>query len=367
MNIGAGLAAVDGYFQAGEHAQDRDYLAKQRAFQAAQMQAGLDTLPDQTAADKARLGLSLDTSNAGRTVLPGQTANAVARQGLDSADLTFASGQQPVTQAITAGANRAALDNQPKQQAVATAALDRSVAQIPEDKKVQADTNATQATARHMQALVDLSRYLGANDKAGALAHVNAVADSESAQAGTRGKKFVDIVPSGEKTATSDNRAFDLVAEDGSKVSIPFAAMSQAQALSKTGKYTMHEGRAGDVHVLNENTGSLETKVPANPDLVRSASMNQHTPALLQIAHAYKLADPSLTETQALDKAKTSTEKPRHQAILDLVSKTAMPGQDMNKEYQKWADLYDKARGGAPSNSPAKPTIDPKFQNLFTP
>lgn len=291
MNLGAGLAAADSFFQAQEHAQDRDFTLKQRAYQSARMQAGLDTLPDQTTADKARLGLAADTSNAGRRVLPGQTANVMAQQGLAATDIAFQGTQQPKVQAVQAGASQFALDSQPKQQAIAGAGLDAGVAQIPENERVRTDANASAATARHQQALVDLSRYLGANDKAGAIAQVNSVAQSESAAAGTKGKKFVDIVPTGEKSATADNRAYELVAEDGTRVPIPYAAVQQAQAMAKTGKYSMHEGRAGDVHVLNENPGSLETKVPAP-------------------------------------------------------SKPAAPGR---------------------SNSAVPPTIDPKFQNLFSP
>lgn len=172
-------------------------------------------------------------------------------------------------------------------------------------------------TARHTQALVDLSRYLSVNDKAGALAHVNMVADSESAQAGTKGKKFINIVASGEKTDANDSRAFDMMAADGSKIAIPFAAINQAMAMSKTGKYSMHAGRAGDIHVLNENTGALDTKVPADPNYVRSAGNNQHTPAQLQLVNAYMAApeNKGMTFSQAMEKVKTSLEQPRHQAI----------------------------------------------------
>lgn len=232
-------------------------------------------------------------------------------------------------------------------------------------------------TARHTQALVDLSRYLSVNDKAGALAHVNMVADSESAQAGTRGKKFINIVASGEKTDANDSRAFDLMADDGSKIAIPFAAINQAMAMSKKA-HSMHQGRAGDVHVLNENTGALDTKVPAAPNYVRTAGNNQHTPAQLQLVNAYMAApeNKGMTFSQAMEKVKTSLEKPRHQAILELVGKNTLPSDDVQKQYQKWPDLYDHAKGSAPnasatpglqSNSPAASTIDAKYKSLFTP
>lgn len=376
MNLSAGLAASSGFFQAQEHAKDQEFLAKQREYQNQVMQAGLASLDDKTRAESAQARLLAAQANAGIDTLPGQTANAIKSNQLQSAGLDFEAQQQPILQGMQASTNRAAQLNQPKQQAISNAGLDASVAQLPELEKARLDSNATQMTARHTQALVDLSRYLSANDKAGALAHVNRIADAESAQAGTRGKKFVNIVASGQKAGDNDSRAFDLVASDGSKVSIPYAAVHQAMAMSKTGKYSMHEGRAGDVHVLNENTGSLETKVPADPNYVRTAGTNPHTPAQLQLVNAYMAApeNKGMTFSQAMEKVKTSMEKPRHQAILELVGKNLLPGADPQKEYQKWADLYDRAKGNTPSakpgltsNSSPAPTIDPKYQHLFTP
>lgn len=372
MNLAAGLAASSGFFAEQEHAKDQAFLAQQRQYQNQTMQAGLASLGDKTLAEQAQARLMAAQANAGLDTLPGQTANLNKSNQIKSAGLDFEAQQQPITQGITASSNQAAASNQPKQQTIASAGLDAAVAQLPEIEKNRIDSNASQMTARHTQALVDLSRYLSVNDKAGALAHVNQVAQSESVQAGTKGKKFVDIVASGEKGSSSDNRAFDLLADDGSKVSIPYAAVNQAMAMSKTGKYSMHEGHAGDVHVLNENTGNLETKVPADPNYARNGRNNQHTPAQLQLVNAYMAApeNKGMTFSQAMEKVKTSLEKPRHQAILELVGKNLLPGADPNKEYQKWADLYDHAKGGAPglqSNSLPGRTIDAKYQNLFTP
>lgn len=363
MNLSAGLAAADSFFQNQEHLQDRDYLAKQRAYQQAIMQAGLDTLPDKTRAEVARYGLDTDTSNAERQVLPGQTANALKRQGIESGTLDFQQRQQPIEQGIAAADTQFRADTQPQQQAVEKAGLDRAVADIPEQEAARVAGNVSKMTARHVQNLVDLSRYLTANDKAGALAHINAVAPSEPT---LQGKKFVDIAPD------VQGNQYVLTTEGGEKMALPFKAIQQAAAMAKTGKYSMHEGRDGSVKVLNENTGDLQVKVPANPDLVRTAGNNAHTPAQMQIAQAYMKDDPKLTFTQAMEKVKTASEKPTHQLILDMVAKDPGAINDPEGAYKKWAHIVQMAKSGStmdpnPSNSGAGVKIDPKYQSLFTP
>lgn len=343
---------------------DRAFLGKQRAFQEAQMSAGLDTLPLQTAAEKARLDLSSANSRAGLDMLPGQTANTVAQQRLTANDLRFAQAQQPTTQALTASDNAFKLAAQGKNQAIAGAGLDRAVADIPALEKTRLVTNASAANAQHKQALIDLSRYLKANDKNGALAHANAVADADAVRAGTKGKKFVDIIAAGEKSANGDGRVINLVADDGAVIGIPFSAIAQAAEVPEAGKFSMHHGRAGEVHVLNERTGQLTNPVPPNPELLRNPTANAHTPAILQLAQAYEAADPKLTKMQALEMAKTGVAKPREQFLLEMVGKQAMPGQDINRKYKEWEALYDNAKGA--SNNPQQPTIDPKFNKLFS-
>lgn len=347
FNLSAGLAAADGFFKAQEHSEDRNYQKKQRDYQQQLMQAGLDTLPDQTAADRARLQLSAATNSAGLETLPGQTANTVARQGLEQSGLAFQAEQLP------------------RQQQVASAGLDSQVAQIPENEKQRVGNNATQASARQKQAYLDFAVSLKNNDKGGALQIANLWSKTESMRQGTAGKNFIDIRPSGE----GDKRVYRLVADDQSVFEIPFATLKAAAEQAKSGKYSMHQGRAGDVHVLNEQTGQVEQKVAPSDAYARNTSENK--PAQLQLAEALMAApeNKGMTLTQAMEKVKTGLEMPEHQFVMGLVGKNALPGGDLAAEYQKWADLYGKAKGSAaaPSNRGAAPTIDPRYQSLFTP
>lgn len=361
MNLGAGLSAATGFFQAQEHSQDRDYLAKQRDYQDKTMQAGLSTLDDWTASDRARAKLSAAQSGAGLDMLPGKTANTMRQQELDKGGLDFKVEQQPIEQANTA-----------KQTTVSGAGLDMAVSNIPAAQQANDAKNRDAFTSQHINDFAQFGRLIQMGDKAGAMVHAQSVSDAEAKRTGTLPKKIVDYRTTGQKTADGDNRAYNFMYEDGSEVPIPHSAVSGSLAMSKTGKYSMKQGRAGDVQVLNENTGDVQTKVAADPNYARSAGSNQHTPAQLQLVNAYMDApeNKGMTFSQAWDKVRTSMEKPRHQAILELVGKNMMPGSDPQKEYEKWADLFDHARQsapGLPSNSPLAPTIDPKFQNLFIP
>lgn len=367
MGIGAGLAASSGFFADQEHLQDRAYLQQQRDYQNKQNQAGLSTLDDRTSADRAAAKLAAARSAAGLDMLPGETNNQNKANQLRGVGLDFDLSQAPVQQGIAAQGLAYQAETQPKEQRLKSAGLDMAVANIPDQNAARVANNANAMSQQHMQALVALGQRLSANDKTGALEYVNKMADGK--------RQFVDIHAKGDLApGGADTRAFDLVDSTGKAETIPYSALNQAMSMAKTGKYSMHVGRAGDVHILNENTGDLKTPVPADPNYARTTGGNQHTPAQLQLVNAYMSApeNKGMTFSQAMDKVKTSLEKPRHQAILDLVGKNLLPGGDPNKEYQKWADLYDHAKGSAPgasapSNKGAAGTmaINPKYQSLF--
>jgi hypothetical protein len=269
LNLGAGLAAADSFFREQDQAKDRAYLQQQRDYQGKVMQAGLDTLgdktaseragyqlsaakntsgldmlPDQTAADRLKLKLDAATSTAGLDTLPGATANTLTRQGLESGDLTFQAGQQP------------------KVQQVAAATTDRAIADIPEQEAQRVATNAGKLSERHLAALRELGQSLKSNDKAGALEVANRYSDAEALRTGTKGKRFVNIEMKGDGA----NGSYHLTAEDGSGVELPAAAVKQALDSAKTGKYSMHQGKEGEVYTFNENTGALERKVAPRAD-----------------------------------------------------------------------------------------------------
>lgn len=344
MNIGAGLSAAAGYFQEQEHSQDRDYLSKQRAYQDQIMQAGLSSLGDRTAA-----------ASAGLDTLPGQTSNTVKANRIKGAGLDFEEGQQPVTQAITASDNQFKLDSQRKAQLVAGAGLDRDVADIPEREEARVANNAKTFNADHLEKLATLATLIGAHDHQGALDYANKAAP---------GKKFVGIQAMGEATPATgtagaiDTRGFDLVEDNGTKTNLPWAALNAAAGMKKTGKYTMHEGRDGNVRVLNENTGEVKTPVAGDPARARAPGVNQHTPAQLQLVHEYMAApeNKGMTFSQAMERVKTSMEKPRHEAILEFAGKDLMSLNDPQGAVAKWTKLYDNIKD---ASKPAQYTPNP--------
>lgn len=227
-----------------------------------------------------------------------------------------------------------------------------------------------------MQALVDLSHYLTANDKAGALQHVNAVADAESVQSGTKGKKFVDIHAVGD----GENRAFELVSQDGSKVSIPYAAVLQASSMAKTGKYKfMMDDATGRVVAGNENTGDVQEKVPGDPQRLKMGGGGKPSEMQMQFLFLTKHPDgPKLSPeraTEMITKGSHKTAEERyHDYKQELVKAAAGLGRvpDIAKINQQAAQLsgYDpnvKTGLSNGSNTPNTVTIDPKFESLFKP
>ena len=365
MGIGGGLAAVGGFYQGQAELKDAEFLAKQRAVQIANAQAGLDSLPARTKAEITGAELSTARNTAGMQTIQPETDNAVRAARLRGAGLEFEAQSLPGKQQIAAAEQEFQINNLPKTQALAKAGLDRAVAKVPILDAQQAAEGVNSWNDQNSREMLMMAQHLAANDKNSALTLANKIAAGK--------KNYVDLQATGEKGTSGDTRGFDLIASDGSKYNIPFSALSGAMPRGKPGKYSMKQGSAGDVHVLNEETGQLETKVQADPNYGSKPGNNQNTPAELQIIRAIMAApeNKDMTFSQAMARVKTSMEKPRHEAILDLVGKTINPGGDPQKEYDRWADLYDRAKGGgSPSSAnPGKPElgIGQKFLNLFTP
>lgn len=363
----AGLSSLHAAWKGGDEGNKERALEDERAYDKQTRAAGLSTLDDHTAAQREQFKLSAAQSSAGLDMLPGKTANALRQQELDKGSLDFKVEQQPIEQANTA-----------KQTTIAGAGFDMAVSNIPAAQQANDAKNRDAFTAQHINDFAQFGRLIQMGDKAGAMVHAQSVSDAEAKRTGTPLKKLVDIRLTGQKIAAGDDRAYNFIYEDGSEVPIPNTAIASSMSALKTGKYSMKQGRAGDVQVLNENTGEVQTKVAADPNYARSAGTNQHTPAQLQLVNAYMEApeNKGMTFSQAMDRVKTSMEKPRHQAILEFAGKDLMALKDPQGAVEKWTKLYDDIKGvqnpvprasELSSNSPAAPTIDPKYQNLFIP
>lgn len=379
FDLGAGLEAANSFYRAQEHGQDRDYLAKQRGYQSAVMDAGLSTLGDQTAAQSQQYKLAAAQSAAGLEKLPGQTRNDITGQELAATDLDFRKRMQPGLQAIQEKEQEFQATQQPLVQQVTAAANERGVADIPEQEAARVGANNVKGNERQMTAFINFGQAVKNNDKAGALQVANQWASTEALRQGTKGKNFVDVRTTGDASGPNgDTRAYQLVADDGSTFDLPFAQIKAAADRAKTGKYDVKIGKAGEVYTFNENTGAIKQEVAPSESYARRTNTGAK-PAQLQMAEALMDApeNKGMTLTQALATVKTGLEKPRHQFLVEMAAKNALPGSDPAAEYEKWAKLYDSAKGqkpgltpsgGAkPSNTVPNPMIDDRFNSLFQP
>lgn len=364
MNIGAGLSAANAFFKQNEHIQDRDYLAKQRAYQQQVMDTEAAGLSDASAAKTAANRLAAARANAGMETLPQETQNRMAGLGLESGDIAFRKAQQPAMQ-----------ENARKATTVQGAGLDSAIAQIPEQEKARVAGNAGAANQRHQQALIELSSYLTSNDKAGALSHVNAVADAEALRTGTAGKKFVDIQAVGD----GEDRAFALVAEDGSQIAIPYAAVLQAKQAGQSGKYKFFtDDKTGRVIAADERTGRVEEKIAADPQRMRalldSGSGSDSDPADVKTAKWLKRTGIAQTDQQSWDMARSARAKSRAEWVGEMMKSAILPNstsKEVTEIRQMLEEQYNALqKSSSPglqsgSNTPSQFKVNPSYERLL--
>ncbi|WP_025915789.1 hypothetical protein [Herminiimonas sp. CN] len=246
MGFGAGLY---GAWKGIEEGNKERALEDERAYDKQTRAAGLSTLDDHTAAQREQFRQAAALARAAQETLPGQTANTMRQQELDRGGIDFK------------------LQQQPKQQQIDSAKLDRGVADIPEQEKGRVAANSEDAATRRVKALATFGRLVKSNDKQALLTHVNSVADAEALQAGTQAKKYIGIEPTSGAVDGVVQRGYDIIADDGSRLTIPATAYEQAESSLKTGKYSAIHTRDGTIGSINQETGKIDIVKQGDPNM----------------------------------------------------------------------------------------------------
>jgi hypothetical protein len=354
MNFAPGLAAANAYFDQNEHLQDRDHLAKQRAYQQAVMDAKQSGLGDEAAAESAVNRLKAEQARSGLEILPQETKNRVDQLSLEGGDIAFKKTMQPTVH-----------ENAKKSETVRGAGLDLAVEQIPVNQKKQTANNAQELDKAHAQHLATLGQRIFSGDIEGALNYMNDTA------AGKR--KFVELKP----VKVDGKQAVQAIDSEGNHVLFPRQSLEHAINMQKTGKYSTHMDRdSGALYVTNEFTGDVQEKVKGDPRRIQAAAtggkpseMQMQYQFLTQHPDGPKLSAEKATEMVTKGSRKTPEER-YHMYKQELVKQTiGAPDIDKISELAQKLSGYDPKASpgiGGASNTPNPVKIDPKYQGLFT-
>lgn len=376
MNIAAGLAALDEYYKEGDRRQVREH-------QQALRDAERSVLPDRTNAERSGYQLRDSQNQANSQLLPQQTANQRARLGLESSDLAGQAERQPVeqqTKNVNAQIGLATANNTqqnlPNEFAATNATskakamtADAQLKQLPQKLAMAATQGAIDAQGQADVVLGTLGQLISRQDKASALSFANEVAKNGDLLPGTNGKTFTDIVP---VRGGPKGDGYNFITADGQTMFAPVEAIGGAMQKMKSGKYHFLHTADGAVYSGNETTGTVQQVQAPNKDLIRRAG-GQHTPAEVQSAEWLMANVPKYKNNPeaAWDAVRSSKEKTRSSFIMDYVSKNAMPGADTMKLQQDAGRIYDTLRQtqgggvGATSNTPLSDTVDPTIKSLI--
>lgn len=353
MNIGAGLSAANAFFKQNEHIQDRDYLAKQRAYQQQVMDTEAAGLSDASAAKTAANRLAAARANAGMETLPQETQNRMAGLGLESGDIAFRKAQQPAMQ-----------ENARKATTVQGAGLDSGISQIPFNEQKRVATNAFEKDQIHKQHLLTLAQRIFSGDTQGALNYMN------EAAAGKR--KFVDLKP----VIVDGVQAVQAIDDQGSHEIIPRKALETVLSQQKTGKYKFLKNDNGQVIAGDELTGNAKEVIPPDPKLSALGVNGKPSEMQMQFTFLTQHQDgPKLTKekaTEMITKGSHKTAEERYHAYKTELVKAAASWNkpiEMDKINEQAAALagYDpnKTPGlQSGSNTPSQFKVNPSYERL---
>lgn len=376
MNIGYGLAALDSYYKEGDARKTREYVQAKR-------DSELSTLGDKTEADRSGYQLRTGQNRANTELLPGQTANAKSRLGLESTDLEGQGQRQPAeikTKNINANIGLANAEND---QANVPASLqvknntlqaqvqtsDATLKQLPMKLQQLATQGMLDQRGQSEVVLGTMGQLIARQDKAGAIAFANDIAKVGNILPNTNGKQFTDIQPvrKGQNGAQGDG--YNFVTSDGESRFVPVEAISGAMGKLKSGEYQFIHTGDGSVYSGNKATGQVTQAFKGDPRAARA----QHTPAEIQTMEWLISKGVAKDPNQAWELTRSSREKTRNAFIMDYVSKNALPGADTNKMADDAGKIYDtlrtnqgpRAPGARPSNSLGTGTFDPAITSLI--
>lgn len=372
-NLGLGLIAADQYFKA-------DDARKVREYEQAKRDAELSTLSDRTEADRSGYQLRTGQNRANSELLPGQTANARERLGLESADLQGQKERQPdeiKTKGTQAKIGLATVENDqanlPSSLQVKNNTLqgqlmtsNADLAQLPAKIQRAAVQGVLDQQGQSDVVLGTMGQLIARQDKAGAIAFANKIAQQGDILPNTNGKTFTDIQP---VRGGPQGDGYNFVTSDGTSKFVPVQAIGAAMQKLKTGEYQFIHTNDGSVFAGNKTTGALTQAHQGDSKAARA----QHTPAEVQTMEWLMGKGVAKDANQAWEMVRSAREKTRNAFIMDYVGKNALPGQDTNKLATDAGKIYDSLRPNqgpanpapAPSNSPAASTMDPQIRSLL--
>lgn len=366
--LGLGMIAADSFFKEQEAQKVRDYEQAKR-------DAELSTLPDKTSADRSGYQLSDARNQAGARLLPQQTDNASARLGLEAGDLQGQADRQPTELAakkaqaeIGLGTAQNDQANLPSSLQVKNNALqgqllssDSELKALPGKLQRAAVQGALDEQGQKDVVMGTLGGLIARQDKAGAIAFANQIAQMPNVLPGTNGRPLADIQPvrkgqvigkdqsGGDIQAQGDGYLF--VATDGKSHFQPVEAIQAAMGKLKSGDYQFIHTNDGSVFSGNKQTGAVSQVHQGDQKLLRG----QHTPAEVQTMEWLMSKGVAKDANGAWDMVRSAREKTRGAFVADYVTK--MRQTDFTRDsatIEKEAnELYDRThvQNGKPSAS----------------
>lgn len=352
MNLGYGLAAVDSYFKAGDERKVREYDQAKR-------DAELSLMDDKVNADRNRLRLESAQSSAGLETLPGQTANTMAKQRYEQADLTAKADRQGLDNAAAMSKSKVAAETARFDEDNLASTLDSMAVKNELSKQEQLDA-----------VLGKLAQTFNANDKPRALDFANTIASASNILPEFNGKTATDITVENGADKLNTGPGYRIKFNDGTDLFLAQQTMNDALTRVKGNAklHFMHDKDTGEVLVGNESTGKVT--VARQPDLSRvSNNVNKQGP--LERDVNYLMASHGMSKEQALATTQSAKTKNRDAFIRDLAIQKAGLGKPVtDADLTAYGELYDKSKSqssqsgrGATSKPPA--VTDPTVKNYL--
>jgi hypothetical protein len=343
--------------QAQRDIEDRNYLTKQRELGTARINAGLETLPDEMAAEKSRLALTRAQSDAGLDTLPAESRVKKLNTQIAEEKAQFGLDQLPTEQKTQRVKNDMGLTTAEAESKL----LPQKIFSELTQGTITQDQARDRVFGTFAQKIMD-------NDKEGLLQFANQVAAIPGFFPNTDGKKFVDIQPVGSNENGVDTRAYRMVTSDGTYKDVPASQLASAFQRQKASELkTLKPGE-----ILVGVKGGKASALFTAPESLKGA--NQHTPAEVQTAEWLIKNGVAKDPNAAWSMVRSARGKTKAAFVADLVKGSIMPGTksaDLVEMEKTFGDMYDRLHSDSPglpapaSNTPSVPTIDPKVKELI--
>lgn len=351
MNLGYGLAAVDSYFKAGDERKVREYDQAKR-------DAELSLMGDKVDADRNRLRLESAQSSAGLETLPGQTANTMAKQRYEQADLTAKADRQGLDNAAAMSNSKVAAKTAKFNEDNLATTLDSMAVKNELSKQEQLDAVMGQ-----------LAKTFNANDKPRALAFANKIASASNILPEFNGKTATDITVENGADKLNTGPGYRIKFNDGTDLFLAQQTMNDALTRVKGNAklHFMHDKDTGEVLVGNESTGKVT--VARQPDLSRvTNNVNKMGP--LERDVNYLVSGHGMSKEQALAHLKSTNTMSRDNFVLKSIENAQAMGKKVtDADIAQFGAMYDRTKQSAVAGAQAtgkRPAVtDPTVRNYL--